>query len=328
MTTPAWHEVTQRIHAAHRILIVTHVFPDGDALGSLLGLGLALRAQGKQVDLAVDDDIPKYLEFLPHVAEIQLALAQGDWDLLISLDASDEARIGKVGAYGRAHTTYTLVIDHHPTNTLFGDLNIVQADAVSTTEMVQDWLALTQQPLTLEIATALLTGLVTDTMGFRTSNVNAKTLQLAQALMSAGAPLSAIVARTLNSKPYRAIKLWQRVLASVQLEAGLISGVVTIEDWKAAGFEDSTDGGLVSFLVTTDEVKVAVVYKEDTDNKVEISLRSTKPYDVGAVALSLGGGGHKQASGATIEGPLDAAQARVTSLLRAAIVAGDALPVE
>jgi phosphoesterase RecJ-like protein len=137
--------------------------------------------------------------------------------------------------------------------------------------------------------------------------------------MSAGASLSDTVARTLNSKPYRAIMLWQRILAQVRLEDGLISGVVTQADWQAVGYDEPDDGGLVAYLIATEEARAAVVYKERADGGIEISLRSKPGCDVAAVAVALGGGGHRQASGALIPGPLADAQARAVPLLRAAL---------
>jgi phosphoesterase RecJ-like protein len=311
-----WTDVRQALDGAGRILLVTHIQPDGDAIGSLLGLGGALRARGLTVDLAVDDGVPDFARWLPGADTVLGALSEGSWDVLVTLDASDEGRTGLCGAYGMAHSRRLVNIDHHPTNTRFGDVQLIVPEAVSTTEIIQDWLALDGQALTPAIAAPLLVGLVTDTIGFRTSNVTTRTLALAQALMAAGASLPETVARTLNSKPYKAIALWQRSLGSVSLEHGLIVGSVTRADWQSAGYGETNDGGLVSYLITTDEARVAAVFKERSDGSVEISLRSKPGYDVGQVALSLGGGGHTQAAGAVLPGPLAEAQARVLPLLR------------
>ena len=318
-TTPAWTESTQALAEAERILLVTHLQPDGDAIGSLLGLANALRARGKQPDLAVDGGVPAFLHWLPGAGDVRAKLDSGSWEIMVSLDSSDEERSGECGVYGRAHSARVINVDHHPSNTGFGDLHVVVPTAVSTTEIVYDWLPHLGVALNAEIAAPLLVGLVTDTIGFRTSNVTARTLTLAGDLMDAGVLLPDVVARTLNSKPYRAIALWQRVLASVQLADGLISGVITREDWETVGYDDTSDGGLIGYLIATDEARAAVVYKEREDGRIEISLRSKPGVDVSKVAVTLGGGGHTQASGATIDGPLDAAQARVQPLLRTAL---------
>lgn len=321
MATPIlnWAEATAAVDSAKSILLVTHLNPDGDAIGSLLGAANALRARGCAVTtLAVDKGVPQYLRFLPGTDGIEPKLDSGEWELMISLDSSDEERTGDAGVYGRAHSQRVINIDHHPTNTLFGSIYLFRPDAVSTTQIVQEWIEQMGQPLTKEIAVPLLTGLVTDTQGFRTSNVRPDTLGYAQKLMQAGASLTEVTARTLASTPFQNIQLWKYVLPSVELKDGVISAVVTQADMKAAHLSDMTDGGLVEYLVTANEAMISVVFKEQADGRVELGFRAKPGFNVAAVAFSLGGGGHTQASGATVAGPLEAAKARVMPLLYAA----------
>lgn len=313
-----WSGAAQAIDTATSILLVTHVNPDGDAIGSLLGLAAALRERGRRVDTAVDGGVPDFLTFLAGADNVQAELDSGEWDLMISLDASDEARSGQVGAYGRAHSRAVVNVDHHPTNTLFGDILLVHPEAVSTTEVLFRLLNYMQQPLSVTVATALLTGLVTDTMGFRTNNVTAETLRIAIALMEAGAPLHQVTANTLNNKPYKALLLWQRALTSLMLHNGVISVSISQQDLRSADLADVNDSGLSSFLISAREAVISVVFKELEDGRVELSMRSKPGYDVGSIALGLGGGGHVQAAGATIDGPLPVARERVLALLRQA----------
>ncbi len=172
-----------------------------------------------------------------------------------------------------------------------------------------------KQPLTRDNALPLLTGLVTDTQGFRTSNVRPDTLGFAQKLMQAGASLTEVTQRTLASTPFQNIQLWKYVLPSVELKNGVISASVTQEDVHKAHLTDVTDAGLVEFLVTANEAMISVVFKELTDGRVEIGFRCKPGYDVASVALSLGGGGHTQASGATVPGTLETVKERVMPLL-------------
>lgn len=313
-----WAEANAALEGARKLLVVTHVNPDGDAIGSMLGLALALRERDYTVTTAVDGGVPEFLQFLRSSAKVEHRLKRGHWDVMISVDASDEERSGVCGAFGRARSQKVINLDHHPTNTGFGDVFLVMPEAVSSTEVVYEWLVRLGHPISQPVATALLTGLVTDTMGFRTSNVSAGTLGVVQKLMEAGASLTDVTARALVAKPYSTIELWKQVLPSVIIDNRIISAVVTQADLKAAHILDVTDGGLVSLLASVQEAVIAVVFKETAERRVEISLRCKPGYDVGVVALGLGGGGHTQAAGATIDGPLAAAIARVTPLLQAA----------
>ncbi len=320
-----WNEAAQAIERANRILLVTHFHPDGDAIGSLLGLANALWARGKHVDAAVDGGVPDFLEFVPGADRVLPKLTEGSWDVMVSLDSSDEERSGECGVYGRAHSTTVINLDHHRTNTGFGSLYLVNVNAVSATEVVYDWLMHMGDPITTEVAIPLLTGLVTDTIGFRVSGVTAGTLRIAQQLIEAGAQLNIIMARTLNSQKYAIVELWKRVLPTVQLEQGVISAELRLEHLAEMGLTDPpSDLGLVSWLVSVDEAGVSVVFKEMPENRVEISLRSKVAYDVASVAFQLGGGGHRQASGATVNGTLAEVRARVMPMLIAVVNGGGA----
>ncbi len=240
---------------------------------------------------------------------------------MISVDSSDELRTGAAGIYGRAHSQQVINLDHHATNTAFGQIHLVNARAVSATEVVYDWLAAVGYGLSQSVAIPLLCGLVTDTLGFRTSNVSVRTLEIAQHLMNAGASLTAITQRALDSMPYAVLNLWKSVFNSVELENGLIWAVVTQADLQRAG-EDAENSSLSGFLVKVKEAMISAVFTEQPDGTVELSFRSKPGYDVASLALSLGGGGHRQASGATVPGPLSAAVTRVLPLLRQAAQAG------
>lgn len=322
LKTPNWNEASAAIKAAGSILLVTHISPDGDAIGSLMGLTNALRLLGKKVDAAVDGGVPDYLQFLPDSQTVLAALDQGEWDLMVSLDSSDEERTGLVGIYGRAHSKTVINLDHHATNTFFGDIYLVEPQAVSATEIVFHWLNHMNFAFAPSVAVPLLAGLVTDTLGFRTSNVSAGTLEIAQKLMQAGASLTEITARTLDNNSYKNLTIWKHALATVDLSESVISAVITKEDFRRAGYDEVTDVGLVGFLIKVSEAMIAVVFKETSENKVQLSFRSKPGFDVSSVAFSLGGGGHKQASGATIEGPMEAAMQRVLPLLKEAVKQG------
>ncbi|MBK9122998.1 MAG: bifunctional oligoribonuclease/PAP phosphatase NrnA [Chloroflexi bacterium] len=314
--------VLEALQGSQSIVIVTHVQPDGDAIGTSLGLAHALRSIGKQVDVAVDHGVPDYLRFLPGWEQVQANLSAGEWDVLIAADSSDIERTGDCGRYARAHSKLEINLDHHATNTKFGDVQIVVPEAVSASEVAYDVLTASGVPIGPDSAKALLTGLVTDTIGFRTSNVSPRTLQIAQDLMKRGASLTEITALTLDTRSFDSLLVWREALAQLTLDDGVIYTIIPFDVFRRLRVDPALDLSLSSFLVKVDEAMISATFKELHDGRVELSLRSKLGFDVSRVAYQLGGGGHVQASGATIDGPLDAAVGRVLALLKDAVHGG------
>jgi phosphoesterase RecJ-like protein len=311
-----WEPVKELLLPAQRVIILTHVSPDGDAIGSMCGLGNALISMGKQIIMAVDGGTPANLRFLPGALDVRSTLDGASADLVIVVDCGDEKRVGKVGEAARKLNLKWINLDHHATNTGFGDANIMDPAFVSASECVLRllrWLGINP---TTDAAQCLLCGLVTDTMGFRISSVTADTFGLAQQLMAAGANLTMIVQNTIARMPTSALRLWGQVMPTVQIKDHVAWVRLSENAKRDAGYTDETgDGGLVSFLLQADDVNISCVFKEKEDNQVELSIRSKPGFDVGIVAFGLGGGGHKQASGATIPGTLDEVESRVIPLL-------------
>ena len=322
ISEPQWQAATDAIAQAQSILVVSHIAPDGDAVGSLLGIAEPLRAAGKDVTAVIDEGVPPELAFVPRSEMILPAISAGSFDLMITLDSSDLERIGVAGAYGMAHSKRVINLDHHPTNTRYGDIHVIVPRAVAAVEIVFDFLEFLGWELSAATAYALLTGLVTDTQGFRISATNSRTLEIAQTLMSMGAPLSQIMAQTLNCRPFAEVELWKHVLPSVQLDRGLIYASIAQSDIRQVGLERMGDGGLVSYLVNVDQAKVSIVFKEVAGKKVEVGFRAKPGYDVATLALQLGGGGHTLASGCTVEGSLQQVQEKVVPLAHQAIAEG------
>ena len=319
---PQWQAAADAIAAAQTILVVSHIEPDGDAVGSLLGIAAYLRSANKRVTAVIDDGVPSELAFIPGSETILPSLSAGQFDLMIALDSSDITRIGASGAYGLANCGQVINLDHHPTNTKFGDIHLIVPAAVAATEIIYDFLCFIGWELTLEAAYALLTGLVTDTQGFRINATSSRTLEIAQALMRAGAPLSKIMAQTLNRRPFAEVALWKRALSSLRLEQGLISASISASDINQAGLDKMTDGGLVSYLVNVEEAQVSVVFKALADGVVEVGFRAKPGFDVASLALKLGGGGHTLASGCTLKGSLEEVKERVLPLAHQVIAQG------
>ena len=317
--TPA--ELVGPILAAERILAICHVNPDGDAIGALIGLGHILHALPgeREVVLACQDPAPETLHFVPGVESILPALP-ADFlpEVVISLDASDPARLGTIFPSLDLNRALLIVIDHHITNLRFGDLNYVAPQAASTSQLIVRLADALGVALPREAATPLLVGLVTDTLGFRTSNVTTAELQCAERLMGAGANLADISQRTLATRPLKFMRLWGTAFGSARLDGAVLWAEVTREMRLAAGIDDDDDGGLVSQLIHATEARIAVVFNELSGGGIEVDFRARPPYDVAAVALSLGGGGHPQASGCTLPGSMSDVQARVLPLVQKA----------
>ncbi len=298
------------------VAVITHVAPDGDAIGSTLALVYLLREQGKMATPVCQDPAPYQVNWLPHVAEIQRTVPP-DVEALISIDLSDPDRMGKAYDPQQFGHLPLINIDHHATNTLFGTINWVEPQAVAACEMVYHLARSLHWPITPRVATYILTGLLTDTRGLRTANVNARVMHVATHLVELGAPIGEITELTFNRKPLSLIKLWALALPHLRVEPeGIIWTFITETMRREAGHKEENDGGLVSFITTAEGMLVGIVFTEKPDGRINISFRSRPGIDVSRIAFALGGGGHPQASGATIDGPLDEAIKRVLTLVK------------
>lgn len=306
--------IHELIDSARRILLVTHVAPDGDAIGSLLGLGWLLRAQGKEVTLACEDPVPEIYVWLPGSAEI-VRRASGSFDLLISLDCSDERRMGNL--FDAEPAGVPLVnIDHHVTNTWFGTVNWVDPSSVATTQMIQLLADTLGWDIDQPVAVHLLTGLITDTRSFRTYNVDRAAMQAALRLMEAGASLNEITRRVLSQRPLASVRLWGQAIDRLELEGDILWTEVTHDMRRHLALGEDGDSGLANFLSGVRESKVVVVFTERDSGIIDVGMRSVPGYDVAKVACRLGGGGHPQAAGCTMEGDLVRVKERVLDEVR------------
>lgn len=313
-------ELADRLRTARRVLAFCHVEPDGDAVGSLLGLGWLLKSlpQPPAVTLACADPVPANLAHLPGAGAIVAAPPDGAWDIVVTLDASDPARLGDIFRPETYAPAPIAVVDHHVTNLLFGDLNFVDPSYAATSQIVVDLADALGVAIGREAAICLLTGIVTDTLSFRTTNTTPAVLRAAARLTEAGANIAEIADRTLYRRQLNAMRLWGLALSQLRLEDGVVWTEVTPEMRAAAGVPGHENGSLVSHLITAAEARVAAVFNELADGQVEVNLRARKGHDVAQIALKLGGGGHPQAAGCTIPGPLAAAEAQVLPMLRRA----------
>ncbi len=304
--------------AARDVLVVTHVGPDGDAFGSLTAVGQMLEAQGKDVCMVVEDGMLPRFDYLPMANKVRESVpAKRDFDLLVAVDCGDAERMGEpfLGLYEKPPIVN---IDHHVTNTNFGRFNLVPSNASSACEVLYSLFNHLGYTITQPIAVSLLTGLVTDTLCFRTPNVKPSTLQIASELIEAGADLPAIVDRALNVQPYSTLKLWKIGLNHMHLEANVAWTTISREEQNNMSIESGSSTGLSSLLGNIEEAACGAVITE-LDDRVLVSMRSRPPYAVNQVALDLGGGGHAQAAGCTLFMSLEDATDKVVRHLKASV---------
>jgi phosphoesterase RecJ-like protein len=302
------NKIRDRIQAAKRVLITSHIRPDGDAIGSSLALGLALMDIGKQVQIVLADGVPASFKHLPG-AEIVSTKADGKFDLIISVDCSDLARVGN--ALDGYHAP-DIIIDHHVTTDPFGTLNLVEPEAVATAFVLARYMAGWGLTITTPIAANLITGLITDTLGFRTANTTPAALRQAADLLDLGVDMGSLYYRSLVRRTYVEAKYWGAGLSSLDRKDGIIWVTLTLANRIASGYSGKDDADLVNIISSIDGSDVAIIFVEQNEGLTKVSWRALKPgIDVSQVASQFNGGGHKAAAGAEVNGNLAEVKERV-----------------
>ena len=297
--------IRDQLNNASRVLVVSHLRPDGDAIGSLLAMGLALIEAGKVVQMVLGDGITENFQFLAG-SDLITTSPNGQFDYIIVLDSSEIERTDTVlSGYGMPD----LNIDHHKTNTKFARINLIEVEAVATAEILAKYLPDFGLKISPPVANALLAGIVTDTIGFRTVNVYPDVLRLVADLMEQGGELSDIYYRTIIEQSIEAARYWGAGLSKVNMEDGLVWTTLSLEDRHKAGYPSRDDADLIKILSAIRGAKVAVILTEQLSGYVKISWRlcGSVPteLDVSEIALKFGGGGHKAAAGADVKGNLE-----------------------
>ena len=307
MLLPASVEaVVLALDTAERILVISHAAPDGDAISSLIATGLALQHLEKKYSLVNDDGLPERFCYLPLATKImRTPESTGGYDLIIALDAGSPRRLGKAYLDLPKPLPPILNIDHHITNTLFGEVNLVVPEANATVEILFHLFPALGVKITPDLATCLLSGLVTDTLGFRTAGVTASTLRTASDLVDAGADLFTVTTKALNLKPLSALLMWQKGLNNIQIEDGVIWTSISNKERLDTGHEDLSSFGLGNMMAEVYEATMSAVLLELPDGRVKVGFRCRPPYSVSELAMGLGGGGHHLAAGCTLEGSLE-----------------------
>jgi len=316
-------QIYTAIKNAKAIILVPHPNPDGDALGSVGAMMQLLRTLNKNHAAFCTTAVSPRLRFLPHSDYIT---ADADiWqtmkpDLVMVFDSGDLRYAGVLPHLEKLQAKPKIIdIDHHTTNEFFGDLNMVNSSASSTTEVLYNFFTINHIHITREIATCLLTGLLTDTDNFTNAATSRHSLEIGSALVRAGADSRLIRGWVFRGKSLGAMKMWGKVLSRLTVEPTLniIYTYVTQHDLAEYKVSDSDVEGVANLLNSLSEGIAALVLKEQADNKIKGSFRTTRDdIDVSAWAKALGGGGHKKAAGFTVDGTVAAALEKVFAAVK------------
>ncbi len=322
MQTINLNETARVLMDAGRILLCTHVMPDGDAIGSLLAAGRLLRGKGKDVTMVCHHPVPEYLRILPGWEEVCLPAeaAEKSFDLACSIDASDLERLGDAGALFTA-APKTLVIDHHASNTCFGELNYIDSKVAASGNLVYRlYRELGMEP-DADAAACLYTALSTDTGNFSFGQMDEEFFLQVSGLLHAGLDISGYARALHLTKDLSFIRLLTRALNSLTFECdGRLSiMLLRVKDFEETGTSHELTEGLVNKGLNITGVKMCFLATQLDDEYTKFSLRALAPYNVAEIATEFGGGGHLLAAGCTVRIPMDEAVAKMKARMLQAV---------
>jgi len=297
--------ISSIIRGRKKIIILPHILPDGDTLGSSIALKKALCLLNNDVSIILDDEIPSNLLFLAdnnNIMSTKLFLDLNvNPDLVITIDTSDVERLGDRGKLLNL-SEEILNIDHHSTNNYYGKYNIVDPDASSGGEIIYEIIKELDVEIKKDIAESLYVSLSTDTGSFKYSNTSPKTLRIAADLLEAGIDTTRIVTELYQNKPVNKIRLLSDVLSSLEIyyDGKLSIMSVPLQMFEKNNAHTSESDGIIEYGRDIDGVEVSILLKELAPNEIKVGFRSKYDFDVSLIAMEFGGGGHKKASGCTI----------------------------
>ena len=317
-------QISHQLKASNRLLLTSHANPDGDAVSSMLALGLALKKIGKDIVWLNESPIPAVYRFLPSVDRISQSIdTRQRFDVAVVLDCGNTGRIGCNAAFIEQATT-VINIDHHATNTGFGHLGYVDSAACATTELIYRLLEDMAIPLDQDIATAIYTGILTDTGSFRFSNTNSAAFAICTEMTALGVDPYDIAQHVYGPYPLERIKLLNLALDSIEISANRKLSIMTVTQamLNQTGTQPEDVDGLIHYARRIQNVKVAALIQElrngnepdGVPGQYHVSLRSDGAVDVAAIAATYGGGGHRMAAGFGMEATLSEVKFEIATL--------------
>jgi phosphoesterase RecJ-like protein len=320
-------QVVELIEKKNNFAITTHVRPDGDGVGSSLGLCWLLRSLGKTAEVIVSDGVPVSYQSLPGADQIRkVTEVDNTYDAIFVIECSDIDRPGIAGLRDQ----FTVNIDHHATSDHFGTVNWIDATASAVGEMIYNLCKAIGGRVTKEIAECVYMALVTDTGSFHFPNTTDRTLKVASELVKAGVKPAQISEAVYNSYPWSRIELMRQVLNTVKRDpSGKVAWMrQTLEMRVNAGMVDGDNNGFVNIPLAAKEVVAAIYMRETAPNYFRVSLRSKGEINVAKVAEKFGGGGHKNAAGLRVEGDWDEKEKEIVAEVIKAVKYGDFIDIE
>jgi phosphoesterase RecJ-like protein len=309
-------EVLRVLREGERFLVCSHTRPDGDAVGSMLAFGMVLEQMGKQADLVTADQVPVLYRRLPGAEKIRSAeRVSGPYDAAILLECDSVERVRLEGL----ENLFLINIDHHISGRPYAQLNWIDCEASSVGELVHRVAMAAEVTLTPQMAACLYTTVLTDTGSFSYGALSARTFALARELVLAGADPIALAQDVYYSVPASKVVLLGTALNNLRHEDRVAWLWITLEDMARAGALEEDCEGIVNFALSIAGVEAAVFLRELPEGRVRLSLRSKGHVNVAAIAEKLSGGGHENAAGCTLDGPLDRAREEILAELRPAV---------
>jgi phosphoesterase RecJ-like protein len=308
------HQVVGLIESKRRFAITSHIRPDGDSLGSSLGLFWLLRALDKEVEVIMRDDVPHAYAKLPGAEMVRVTpRVDRGYDAVFVIECSDITRPGLVDL----EKQLVVNIDHHSTTALFGDINWIDSTASAVGEMIYNLCKALGVRVTREIAECVYTALITDTGSFHYSNTSERTFKVASELVRAGVKPAKVSQNVFANYPWSKIELMSGVLSTVRRDpTGRVAWLVqTQAAQEHANATDEDGDGFVNYPMSCGEVEACAFFKETAPEVYRVSLRSKCDVNVARIAEAFGGGGHRNAAGCTFKGSWEEAEREVVRML-------------
>jgi len=312
--------VIDRLTKSQSVFLATHVNPDGDAIGSLISLGLGLQQYGKRVYTYNESPIPAVYRFLPGVRSVKQTMPPTyDWDTAVILDCGDIERIGTAAESVRG-LPQIINIDHHVTNTAFGQYRLVDSEASSSVEIVYRLLKRMNVAFDKAIATAIYTGILTDTGSFRFANTNSAAYAICSEMVQCGVDPYTVAQHVYGTYSLGRIKLLNMALDSIEISANGKLSLMTLTQEMFAETDTNPEDvdGMINYAKRIEDVRVAALILENSSSAAQkrfhVSLRSDGTVDVAEIAASFGGGGHYNAAGFGVESSLKTLKKAINSI--------------